>query len=148
MELTELVSDIKKEGKMSVDGLLMTLADAVQKEDDPMCIYKELYKKAYGEHLSESVCRDWVSKMTYGEKWTCDQTTDVGQKAGINWSVMSKWEWYAAMNGAYSDFIDLAQTYQVESDPDFFAGAARSFWCKDDDVHDKTIFSYYFNYVA
>ena len=148
MEMTEFISDVKREGKVSVDALLMIMAEGIQNGDDPMCIYKSIYKKAYGEHLSEKLCCDWVSKMTHGQHWSYEQTCDVGQRMGINWNVMSKWEWYCAMNAAYSDFLKLAQTYQVEEDADFFAEAAKAFWIDDDDVKGKTIFSYYFNYVA
>lgn len=146
--LAELVSEIKREGKIPVEGLLMTLVDGVEKSSDPMCIYKDIYKKAYGEHLSEKICREWVSHMTEGEHWTYEQTTEVGNKAGINWNYMTKWEWYCALNGAYSDFYNVAKMYQVEDDPDYFAETAKAFWCNDEDVKHKTIFSYYFNYVA
>lgn len=133
---------------MSTDGLLMELSDALESGMDPMCVYKKIYAKAYGEHLSESICRDWVAKMTLGQHWTYDQTSDVGNKVGINWAYMTKWEWYCALNAAYSDFHKVGVEYQIDEDADFYAGLAKSFWCEDDDVKEKTIFSYYFNYVV
>jgi hypothetical protein len=156
MELSNLISEIKRDGKISSDALVTILADAVQNGDDVTCIYKHVYKKAYGEHLSEKLARDWVKKMSIsddservtGEKWTYEQTTDVGNKVDINWNKMTKWEWYAALNGAYSDYYEVAKEYQVETDPEFFASLAKAFWCSDHDVKNKTIFSYYFNYVA
>ena len=86
--------------------------------------------------------------MTHGEHWTYDQTTDVGQKMGINWGKLSKWEWYAALNAAYSDFRAVGTLYQIEEDPDFYSAITKAFWCDDDDVHDKSVFNYYFSYVA
>lgn len=148
MELSNLISEIKREGKMTSDDIMKLLAESVEDKEDISCVYEKLFKKAYGGHLSESICRDWVSNMTHGEKWSYEQTTDYGQKHGVNWANMNKYEWYAAMNASYSDNHLVGIEYQVDDDPDFYAGLAKAFWCMDDDVHDKTVCSYYFNYVA
>lgn len=148
MELSELVTEIKKEGKLSSEDILKIMTEAVEDGDDAACTFEKIYKKAYGAHLSEKLCMAWVKEMTHGEKWTYEQTTEVGQKNNINWSVMNKYEWMAAMNMAYSDFYKVSKDYQIEDDPDFFAELAKAFWLEDDDAHDKTICSYYFNYVA
>lgn len=147
-DLSELITEVKREGKVSTEGLLMMMSEALQNGDDPMCVYKDIYKKAYGEHLSEKLCKDWVENMTYGQHWTCEQTSDVGQRMGINWNTLSKYEWYSVMNAAYSDFKSVGTEYQIEEDPDFYAGLAKAFWIEDDDVKGKTPFSYYFEYVA
>lgn len=148
MDVSELIAEVKREGKVSTDALLMMLSESIQNGEDPMCVYKDIYKKAYGEHLSEKICREWVNNMTLGQKWSMDQTTDVGQRMGINWGIMTKCEWFAALNSSYSDYHKVGQEYQIEEDADFYAGLAKAFWLEDDDVKGKTIFSYYFDYVA
>lgn len=155
MELKELITEVRKDNKVGSDTLISILSDAVEEDKDIICIYKEIYKKAYGEHLSESICKKWVSEMTVsddsnrttGEKWSYEQTTDYGNKLDVNWSKMSKWEWYAAMNSAYSDYYIVANEYQIADDPAFFAWLAKATWCDDKDVKNKTIASYYFDYV-
>lgn len=155
MELTELIMEVKRDGKINSDSLIAMLSEAIEDASDPICVYKDVYKKAYGEHLSESLCRDWVMHMDVtdnserknGEKWSYDQTTDVGNKIGMNWSKITKWEWYVILNGAYSDYYSVGAEYQVADDPIFFALLAKAFWCDDKDAHGKSIASYYFDYV-
>ena len=148
MELSELISEIKKEGKLSSEDILKVVIEAVENAEDAICTFEKLYKKAYGSHLSEKLFMAWVNDMTHGEKWTYEQTSDVGQKNNVNWTMMNKYEWYAAMNAAYSDYHKVGVEYQIDDDADFYAGLAKAFWMDDDDVHDKTICSYYFDYVA
>ena len=155
MNLSELVADIKKEQKMSTDGLVMLLAEAIENEDDPACTYRTLYKKAYGEHLTESICKAWVKDLAVtdnsgrssGEKWTYEQCVDVGSKLNVNWNMFTKWEWYALLNAWYSDYFKTGKEFQIETDPEFYGGLVLDFFC-DEDAHDKNPFTYYFTFVA
>ena len=147
MELTELISEVKREGKISTDGLLMILADAVQKEDDPLEVYKDVYKKAYGTKLNESTCKTWVSNLPDGQKWTMEQTTEVGQRVGIDWSKMSKCEFWACMNAFHSDFMRTAKKYELQDEPEFFGDLVWDYF-NDEDAHGKCPMTYYFTFVA
>ncbi|MBQ0112120.1 MAG: hypothetical protein KBT03_03230 [Bacteroidales bacterium] len=156
MDLKKLINDVKKDGKLNVDELHEILVDAIEDEWSVEDTYRCVYKKAYGEKLNKSLAECWVKEMSVtdeseresGEKWTFEQTTDVGNKLGIDWNKLNKYDWYAVLNAAYSDFYDTAKSYGHESDPIFFASLARSFWIRDNDVKGKTPFSYYFRYVA
>lgn len=146
--LHQLVSDIKKEQKIPTDDLLMILTTAVTDGVDECDTTKKLYKKAYGDTLSEDMCKRWMDEM-YGDSpvWTVSQTTTVGEEMGVSWSKITKYEFWAFMNAFYDDFYDQAKRYNHESDPEYFASIVWAYF-NDEDAHDKTPASYYFNYVA
>lgn len=156
MNLKKLTIDIKKDGKITADELSTMMAELIEEEYTPEEIYKTVYEKAYGSALNKHLAECWVHEMSVtdgsdredGEMWTCEQTTDVGNKVGIDWNVISKSDWYAVLNASYSDFYKTAKKFGHEDDPLFFAGLAKDFWICDDDVKGKTPFSYYFNYVV
>lgn len=155
MSLSDLIAEIKKEQKLSNETLVTLLTEAVENEEEAMCTYKVIYKKAYGEHLTESICKSWVKSMavtdgserTTGEKWSIDQTTEVGNKLQNNWNVINKWEWYAVMNAWYSDYFKTAKEFEVENEAEFFGMLAMDFFF-DEDAKCKNPFNYYFTFVA
>lgn len=155
MSLSELIAEIKKDQKLSNEMLVTILTDAVENEDEPTCTYKMIYKKAYGEHLTESICKAWVKSMkvtdgserTTGEKWTYEQTCELGNKLQNNWTVINKWEWYAAVNAWYSDFYKTAKEFELENEPDFFGMLVMDYFY-DEDAKNKNPFIYYFTFVA
>lgn len=156
MELYKLIEEVKKEGKMTNEEVMKYLADAIDEQKKPDCIYKDLYKKSFGDKLSDSICRDWVEHMDVtdgsdrksGEKWNVNQTTEVGQRNGVDWNKISKYEWYALMNAWYSDYFYTAREYEIENEADFYASMVLDFFCRDTDAHSKTPFNYYFTFVA
>ena len=156
MNIKKLIADIKKDGKIPAEELAGMLAESIDDDYSVEEIYRCIYEKAYGKMLNKSLAECWVKGMDVtdgsdresGEKWTIEQTTDVGMKAGVDWAKFSKFDWYAALNAAYSDFYKMAKKYGHEDDPMYFAEIVKSFWINDTDVHGKTPFSYYFNYVA
>lgn len=155
MSLSDLIAEIKKEQKLSNETLVTLLTEAIENEEEAMCTYKIIYKKAYGEHLTESICKSWVKSMavtdgsdrTTGEKWSIDQTTEVGNKLQNNWNVINKWEWYAVMNAWYSDYYKTAKEFEVENEAEFFGMLAMDFFF-DEDAKCKNPFNYYFTFVA
>ena len=155
MELTELIMEIKKEGKINTDSLIAMLSEAIEDDKDLNCVYKDVYKKAYGEKLSENLIKAWVHNMSVtdgserstGEKWTVEQTTDVGNRIGVKWDKISKYEFYAFMNAFYSDFYRTAKKYELHDEPEFFADLVWDYFC-DDDAVNKTPFMYYFSFVS
>lgn len=154
--LSALVADVKKENKIPVDELLAMLADCVENEDETSEVYKAIYKKAYGNHLSKETADSWVrsiavtdgSNRTTGEKWSIEQTTEVGNKVGVNFNTINRNEWYAVMNAWYSDFYRTAKKYELENDPEFYADLVIDYFCYDTDGKNKSVFCYYFNHVV
>ena len=156
MELSTLISDIKKEDKMSNDDIVKYLITSIEEEADTGCICKNLYQQAFGEHLTEFICRDWVRHMDVtdgserqdGEKWNVNQTTELAQRMGVTWDKMSKWEWYACVNAWYSDCYKTGKMFEIETEPEFYASLVMDYFCNDTDAHSKTPFTYYFTFVA
>lgn len=156
MNLKKLLIDIKKDGKIDSDELVMMLADFLENEDSIETSYQDIYEKAYGHTMNKSLAECWVHNLSVtdksdrkdGEMWTCEQTAEIGSKIGIDWNKFSKIDWYVVMNAAYSDFYNFAKKYEHEDDPVFYACLAKAFWVDDLDVKNKTPLSYYFNYVA
>lgn len=156
MKLNELVTEIKKDNKIPVDELLDILSESVSEGVDSVDTYKMLYKKAYGNHLSKETCEHWVkgleitdgSDRTSGEKWNVDKAMELGQRMGVDWQKMTKYEWYAVMNAWYSDFYRTAKKYELETVPEFYADLVMDYFCNDTDSHDKSVFCYYFNHVV
>lgn len=106
-------------------------------------IYKniicKLYKMVYGNHLSEEIAKDWVKSMknkdgTQGEHWSIEQTN---QYAGQH----NKYDWYVAMNMAYSDY------YSVKFDTNVYVELANDF-INDKDAKDNKLIEYYFHVVC
>ena len=122
MELSKLITDIKKEGKLSNDEIVKHLVESIEEGCDAPCISKDLYHKAYGSHLNESICKDWVMHMDItdgsdretGEKWTINQTTELAQSMNVPWDKITKYEWYACVNAWYSDFFKTGKMFQIE----------------------------------
>lgn len=146
MELNNLIADIKKDGKLSNDELMIMLIESIENEEAPECTYKKLYSKCYGNHLTPSTCQHWVDSLQSGRKWTLEQTSDVGQRLRVDWTKITKHEFYACMNAFYPDFMKTAEEYQIQEDPEFFGGIVWDFF-NDDDAHNKTPFTYYFTFV-
>ena len=146
--LHQLVSDIKKEQKIPTDDMLMILSTAVTEGKDECELIKHLYKKAYGDSLSEEMCKRWVEDM-YGDSpvWTLSQTSSVAENLNISWNKMTKNEFWALMNAFYDDYYDHAKKYGHESDPEYYASIVYSTF-NDEDAHNKTPANYYFNFVA
>lgn len=141
---------------MSAENIIRHIASAI---DENICCsqeYKELYESAYGEKLSQEVLTEWVKSMavtdgdetrTNGQKWTLEQTTDVGNKLGIDWAKINKYEFYAVMNMEYSDRYKTAKKFGLENDPMYFGSSAKDWLC-DTDVKDNKLYNYYFDVVV
>ena len=44
MELSNLISEIKREGKMTSDDIMKLLAESVEDKEDISCVYEKLSK--------------------------------------------------------------------------------------------------------
>lgn len=155
-ELHSLVAEIQKEQKIPTAELVMILTTAIC-EEEPCCdTYKHIYEKAYGYHLNKETAERWVKSLPvtdgsdreHGEKWTIDKTSEIGQRLGVDWGKMNKYEWYAGMNAWYSDFYRTAQKYELEKEAEFYADLLMDYFCYDSDAKRKTMFNYYFEHVV
>lgn len=147
MNLHELVAEIKKEQKMSTDDLLMILTSAVTDKKSECELFKKLYKKAYGDTLSDAMCKNWVGSI-FGDtpKWTYSQTSELAEQIGISFNTISKMEFWACVNAFYSDFYKLAKKYDLDGDAIFFGELVKEYF-EDEDAHDKTPANYYFSFI-
>lgn len=153
-KIKDLISEIRKENKIPVDDLMAILSEAVEEEEETSEVFKVLYKKAYGEHLSKETCEDWVrcldvtdgSERETGEKWSLEKTYDIASKLGVL-QKMNKYEFYAVMNAFYSDFCRTANKHGTDK-PEFYSDLVMDYFVNDVDSHDKTVFMYYFTFVA
>ena len=91
---------------------------------DKMC--NKLYVLAYGEQLNEDMARNFVeSMMPYGEHWSMEQTTSVGNAYG--WDKYSKESFYYVMNMMYNDYHSL-----FAEDTNMYTKLSRSFLIDED----------------
>ena len=156
-KLRHLITNVRRENKVSVDEVIDMLCCALEdcERSEYIYVYKEIYEKAYGSSLTREIADEWVKSMDvtdgsgreHGMKYTLEKCIEMGNSLGIDWSKMGKIDWFVAVNMAYSDMYHTAKTYNLEEDPMFFARAAKDTWVNDKDVRDKTLVSYYFKYV-
>lgn len=97
--------------------------------------------------LAEGLVKDMAitdgSDRTNGEKWSMTETTDVGNKIGVNWERIPKCEWYLVMNLMYSDYYTVAKKHGL-TDYTFFAELSQA-WFQDVDAKDNKTFKYFFD---
>lgn len=156
-KLKRLAETIVKDGKMTSDNVIRFLIDTIEDGDSDGSEFEDLYKAAYGEKINKSLAESWVNSMavtdgsgeTSGEKWNCEETTEVGNNAKIqiDWSKISKVDFYIAMNMVYSDFYSVAKAIGMQEDPVFYGRLAKAF-LDDDDAIDNKLYHYYFCIVS
>lgn len=152
-KLKKLISNVRRDNKLSADELLNLIVSYVESEDEELekDIYRDVYTKSYGEILTRDVAEDWVKSLKVtdgsgredGMKWNIDATTEVGKSVEVDWSKISKTDWFVAMNMEYARHYHTAAVYGVEDDPAWFAHIAKDEWCSGG----KTIFEYYMSNV-
>ena len=156
MKVEHLALNILHNDKMSAEDIIKHIASAIDEDIDCTQEYKELYETAYGEKLSPEVITEWVKSMDItdgdeerhnGQKWTLEQTTEVGNKLGVDWNKMNKYEFYAVMNMEYSDRYKTAKKFGLENEPSYFGSMAKDWLC-DSDVKSNKLFNYYFDVVV
>lgn len=153
MSVEQLALNILHNDKMNAESIIKHIASAIDENIEYSQEYKELYETAYGEKLSNEILTDWVKGMavtdgsnrTNGQKWTVEQTTEIGNKLSVDWNKISKYEWYGVVNMMYSDCYKTAKAVNMESDPVFFGRLAKDWLC-DVDTKNK-LYKYYFSVV-
>lgn len=109
-------------------------------------IEMELYVLCYGYHLTDEICKEWVSHMenedgTKGEHWNIDETNSVARQYKIDLDKCTHYEWYATLNMMYSDYYG-----SVSNDVNSYVRLAQAF-LNDDDAKPHKLFNYYMHIV-
>lgn len=117
-------------------------------KEEAMQLFKQIYIAVYGEHFTDWLAKEAVSKMknadgSTGEHWTFEQAKKVAQDNGIDFADanFNEYDWYYVLNMAYSDlkplFGDNAQYYINYV----------KLWLTDVDVDKGKAFRYYVSVV-
>ena len=114
---------------------------------------KMLSGTSYGSEFSHEDAKKWASEMvnddgTTGAHWTIEQTTSVAEANDVEFSHITDWCWWIAMNMIYSDYGTVAEKYGVGT-PGFFADLAKAFlFDKDGPGPEKKLAAYYHGIVC
>lgn len=155
MNLSDLISVVTKEGRISEHEIMNMISERADSGEDftPVCLFRMIYSKVYGDTISKELAQMLVKKFAVtdnsgradGERWTMDDTTELGNSIGVDWSNFSKVDFYVTMNMMASDFAKLAERVGYSDDPKFFGYMAKE-WLEDADIpHSKKLFKYIFN---
>jgi hypothetical protein len=79
--------------------------------------------------VDEKTAREWVQRMSSGQKYSPEQAE---QLRAAHCPSCEKWEWYVALNAAYSDHCESAKTMGLDKN-EFYAMMAKDF-LKDKDA--------------
>lgn len=154
-KISTLSERIINENKMTPAEVIDFIGEKMEHGKKADEVYKCLYERAYGKVISRSLADMWVSSMAVtdeserktGLKWNYDTCIEVGSKVGINWSEVSKCEWYAVLNMVYSDYYSTARYAEKQNDPIFYAHLAKD-WVYDSDIDEDKTYNYYFSVVC
>lgn len=93
-----------------------------------------LYRKAYGDHVSENLAHHWVESLrnkdgTTGPHWSKSQTDSYAGSFDKN-------DWYVVLNMMYSDY------YSPKFDTSTYLELAKD-WLSDKDTAEGKLLNYY-----
>ncbi|MCQ2911416.1 MAG: hypothetical protein MJ244_04425 [Clostridia bacterium] len=106
----------------------------------------ELFVSIHGEHLTEEMAHNAVSKMmnedgTSGEHYTMDLSKLLAERNGITWNDFNMYDWYYVLNMVYSDY------YKVFGNDDNMYIKLALAWLNDKDISDGKAYRYFKNVV-
>lgn len=101
-----------------------------------------MYKEVYGNHFSEWLLEQAVSKMinedgTTGAHWTLSETNQVAKNNGILFTHYNEYDFNYVMNMIYSDYYGA-----VSNDTNMYFRMAKKF-LEDKDAKEGKAFCYY-----
>ena len=104
------------------------------------------------DRLSADDAIKWTQHMenadnTRGPHWTMDQTTAAAEARGISKDEVSRADWNAAMNMAYSDFYDVATEFGLDR-KEFYAALAKAFLMDKDGPKPEEKLCAYYKYIV
>ena len=122
-----------------INSLRECLASAVDKikvldPDTYTDMEIRLYRKAFGDHVSENMAHKWVDSMhnkdgSHGPHWSKSQTDAYA-------GTFDKNDWYVVLNMMYSDY------YNPKFDTMTYVDLAKD-WLNDKDISDGKLLKYY-----
>ncbi|NCU39926.1 hypothetical protein EOL99_03470 [Candidatus Falkowbacteria bacterium] len=136
--ISKIIENGKQEDMVFLGDLFSDLIYDLEDKDEKM--YKNiefsLYKKAYGNHLTEELAKEWVAGMenkdgTKGQHWDYATTTSVKPDKNFNDA-----DWYSSLNMIYSDY------YNEKFDTNTYVQLAND-WLSDKDVGSEKTLKYY-----
>lgn len=139
--LKEIMQSTNADAKEYLEHMVIEMIDNVKHVDFDkyLQIEHKLYEYIHGEHLNSELASKWVSHMdnkdgTKGPHWPIEQTNSY---AGNH----DRWDWYVAMNMAYSDFYN--QKFSTSDYVDLANGIL-----DDVDAPEDKLLRYYFYIVC
>ena len=105
--IREIIENGSKEQMIRLEEVLSE-AVCLLDERDYAEIECEIHKILYGDHLGETMAKEWVRKMenkdgTQGGHWTPEQTDAVRRQYCPS---ADPWDFYAVLNSVYSDYYN------------------------------------------
>lgn len=94
----------------------------------------------------------WNSKMrnvdgTMGGHWTVDQTTELAQSLGVEFTHISPWCWNVTCNMMYSDYCSVARAFGTDI-PNWYGSMAKAFLFDPDGLPPKEKVAAFYNHVV
>lgn len=134
--IDKIIAEGSNEDMECLKEILIDLIDKLKYSDYDKYkrIELKLYRKVYGDHLTEELAHEWVEEMenkdgTKGEHWSMEETS----KYAMNYN---KADFYAVLNMMYSDY------YNPKFDTSTYIQMAYD-WLSDKDVGDGKTLKYY-----
>lgn len=133
MNLSDLIESIKTDFKFSADDILSRLTSAVTDCCDDEYIreiFIELYINSYGRNMTEEIAENFLTaiRSDNGRRWNMAQCYIIGNSVGVDWTKISKIDWYTALNLEYEKHMKTAEIIGRVDDPEFFALIAKDEW--------------------
>lgn len=135
--IREIIENGSKEQMIRLEEVLSE-AVCLLDERDYAEIECEIHKILYGDHLGETMAKEWVRKMenkdgTQGGHWTPEQTDAVRRQYCPS---ADPWDFYSVLNSVYSDY------YNPKFGTDIYAEMAADFIRDEDAKPGKTLYYY------
>ena len=110
---------------------------------------KKYLMEYYAEHegyinknLAEAIVKEMAvtdnSGRETGEKWTMEETTEAGRKAGVDFNIVKECEYYLVMNMFYSDYHAVMHKHGLDSYI-IYAELAYAWFTDEDAKENKTV---------
>ena len=144
MDIEKIIQTIVDNGDVKHMHMLSEILEDTMEEVrkyDEKCYKKyemELYRMAYGPHLTREMAENIVSKMRpYGKKWTIEQAEELEAQYGIGG--INPIDFFVVLNSAFNDYHDIFNDnieMYVRFTVDFI---------NDEDAKEDKVFLYFMN---
>lgn len=95
-------------------------------------IYIDMYVSVYGKVMTKELAEDFLESLRKDTntsiRWTMAQSCIIGNAIGVDWSKITKIDWYTALNLEYQKHYKTAEILGFSDDPNFYARIAKDEW--------------------